>query len=79
MQIGAVGVDSISRTPSVIRPGNSVPRVIPVCGDSIREMDNFVFSFNPKTNDPGEINYESAFDTAFSLFSDSTSTGMCHQ
>ena len=71
-----MGVDSTRpRLPSVIERihGSSPPRVVPVCTDTIIEIDEFITtSFTPVAAQSDEVFYADAFTTAFSLFSTNT-------
>ena len=78
-QVGLVALDNPSRIPSVITRNRGVGemnRVVPVCTDTIFELDSFVNSFTPQGDSSGtNIQYAAAFQTALDLFSTSTDAG----
>ena len=78
-QVGLVALDNPSRVPSVITRNRGVGetnRVVPVCTDTIFELDSFVSSFTPQGDTSGfNIEYTDAFQMALSLFSTTTDAG----
>lgn len=76
LQIGVVGIDSrnISRIPTVVSQNRAEPKVIPVCTDSLPQVESFVTSFSPQEGST-DFSYPRAFQAALSMFTNSTSVG----
>ena len=76
-QVGIIAVDDVADTPRVVdalsRTGDH--SVIPVCSDTLIQLESFVTSYTPDADTSLSASYSGGFQAAFDLFTAAADTG----